>query len=51
MRGTLDHLEFNVIKYEPNAQDNLESKMYLSKRLGLEVLDRHRSKWSVARSG
>ena len=51
MRGTLDHLEFNVIKYEPNAQDNRESKMYLSKRLGLEVLDRHRSKRSVARSG
>ena len=50
MRGTLDHLEFNVIKYEPNAQDNRESKVYLSKRLGLEVLDRHRSKRSVVRS-
>ena len=50
MRGTLDHLEFNVIKYEPNAQDNRESKVYLSKRLGLEVLDRHRSKRSVVRT-
>ena len=50
MRGTLDHLEFNVIKYEPNAQDNRESKVYLSKRLGLEVLDRYRSKRSVVRT-
>ena len=47
MRGTLDHLEFNVIKLEPNEQDNRESKVYLSKKLGLEVLDRHRSKRSV----
>lgn len=47
MRGTLDHLEFNVIKLEPNKQDNRESKVYLSKKLGLEVLDRHRSKRSV----
>ena len=50
MRGTLDTLEFNVIKFEPNDQDNCESKVYLSKRLGLEVLDRHRSKRSVVRS-
>ena len=50
MRGTLNHLEFNVIKFEPNSEDNRESKVYLSKRLGLEVLDRHRSKRSVVRS-
>ncbi len=50
MRGTLNHLEFNVIKFEPNTEDNRESKVYLSKRLGLEVLDRHRSKRSVVRS-
>lgn len=50
MRGTLDTLEFNVIKFEPNEADNCESKVYLSKRLGLEVLDRHRSKRSVVRS-
>ncbi len=43
MRGTLDHLEFNVIKFEPNADDPRESKVYLSKRLGRGVLDRHRS--------
>ena len=50
MRSTLDHLQFNVIKFEPNPLDNRESKVYLSKRLGLEVLDRHRSKRSVVRS-
>ena len=46
MRGTLDNLEFNVIKLEPIA-DTRESKVYLSKRLGREVVDRHRSKRSV----
>ena len=50
MRGTLDHLEFNVVKFEPNHEDNRESKVYLSKKLGLEVLDRHRSKRSVVRA-
>ncbi len=46
MRGTLDNLEFDVINFEPNDEDNCESKVYLSKRLGLKVLDRHRSKRS-----
>ena len=50
MRGTLDHLEFNVIKFEPHVADNREAKVYLSKSLGLEVLDRHRSNRSVVRS-
>ena len=50
MRSTLDHLEFNVVKYEPDAGDNRESKVYLSKRIGLEVLDRHRSRRQVVRS-
>ena len=50
MRGTLDHLQFNVIKFEPHAVDNREAKVYLSKSLGLEVLDRHRSNRSVVRS-
>ena len=47
MRGTLDHLEFNVIKLESNKNDIRESKVYLSKKLGLEVLDRHCSRRSV----
>ena len=41
MRGTLDRLQFDVVKFEP-AADNLESKVYLSKRLGPFVLDAHR---------
>lgn len=49
MRGTLDHLEFNVIKFEPNADDPRESKVYLSKRLGRAVLDRHRSMRAVVK--
>jgi GNAT superfamily N-acetyltransferase len=50
MRGTLDHLHFNVVKYEPHA-DNQESKVYLSKRLGQEVLDAHRSMRKVVTVG
>lgn len=48
MRGTLDSLQFNVIKLEP-AADPLESKVYLSKRLGPSVLDAHRSRRHVTR--
>jgi hypothetical protein len=46
MRGTLDHLRFDVIKYEPHA-DNRESKVYLSKKLKPDVLDTHRSMKTV----
>jgi hypothetical protein len=48
MRGTLDSLQFNVIKLEP-ADDPLESKVYLAKRLGPFVLDAHRSRRQVTR--
>jgi hypothetical protein len=48
MRGTLDSLQFNVIKLEP-APEPLESKVYLSKRLGPFVLDAHRSRRQVTR--
>ncbi len=47
MRGTLDQLEFNVIKYEANRQDNRESKVYLSKRLTSDVLRSHTSMRTV----
>ena len=50
MRGTLDHLRFNVVKYEPHA-DNQESKVYLSKKLGQEVLNAHRSMRKVVTVG
>jgi len=43
MRGTLDQLEFNVIKYEVHPSDNRESKVYLSKRLTSDVLRSHTS--------
>jgi len=48
MRGTLDSLQFNIIKLEA-ADDPLESKVYLSKRLGPFVLDAHRSRRQVTR--
>lgn len=43
MRGTLAQLQFNVVKYERNELDNLESKVYLSKLLKPEIVARHRS--------
>jgi GNAT superfamily N-acetyltransferase len=43
MRGTLDQLEFDVVKYEPNTVDNRESKVYLSKQLTSDVVRAHRS--------
>jgi hypothetical protein len=47
MRGTLDHLRFEVVKYERNRADNAESKVYLGKKLLPDVLDRHRSAKTV----
>jgi hypothetical protein len=48
MRGTLDQLQFDVIKLE-RAEQTLDSKVYLSKRLGTFVLDAHRSQRQVTR--
>ena len=50
MRGTLDHLRFDVVKYEPHA-NNHESKVYLSKKLSQQVLDAHRSMRKVVTVG
>jgi GNAT superfamily N-acetyltransferase len=47
MRGTLDQLEFDVVKYEVNAKDNRESKVYLSKRLTSDVVKAHTSNRTV----
>lgn len=47
MRGTLDHLRFQVVKYERNDGDNAESKVYLSKRLQAEMIRTHRSARTV----
>jgi hypothetical protein len=50
MRGTLDHLRFEVVKYERNIADNAESKVYLSKKLLPEILGRHRSARTVVQA-
>ena len=50
MRGTLDHLRFEVVKYERHASDNAESKVYLSKKLLPEILGRHRSARTVVQA-
>ena len=47
MRGTLDQLQFDVIKYEAHAADNRESKVYLSKRLTSDVVRAHTSTRTV----
>ena len=50
MRATLDNLQFEVIKYERREDDNGQSKVYLSKRLGPHVLDSHRSVRTVVQA-
>ena len=47
MRGTLDHLRFEVVKYERHVGDNAESKVYLSKKLMAEMIRKHRSARTV----
>jgi len=47
MRATLDHLKFDVIKFEADAKTNSESKVYLSKKIGTDVLKMHRTSRSV----
>jgi hypothetical protein len=43
MRAVLTQLQFDVIKYERNAKDNLESKVYMSKLLHADLVEDHRS--------
>jgi hypothetical protein len=50
MRGTLDHLEFDVIKYEVHPVDNRDSKVYLSKQLTSDVLRAHTSARTVVQA-
>jgi hypothetical protein len=47
MRATLDHLRFDVIKFETDARANSESKVYLSKKIGTDVLKQHQTSRSV----
>jgi GNAT superfamily N-acetyltransferase len=47
MRGTLASLKYDVVNYEPHANDNRESKVYVSKLLGADVVRGHRSMRTV----
>jgi GNAT superfamily N-acetyltransferase len=47
MRGTLDQLEFDVVKYEVHPSNNRESKVYLSKQLTSDVVRAHTSARTV----
>jgi len=50
MRATLDHLNFDVIKFQRHLRDNRESKVYLSKKIGAEVLNQHQTTRSVVQT-
>jgi len=43
MRAVLAQLQFNVVKFEPHAADNAESKVYLVKHLPAEIVRDDRS--------
>ena len=51
MRSTLAQLHFDVIRFVEHPVYSGESKVFLSKRLGQHVVDAHRSRRSVVRSG
>jgi hypothetical protein len=50
MRATLDHLRFNVIRFQPFRADNSESKVYLSKLIGTELLRHHQTHRTLVES-
>ncbi len=50
MRSTLDHLTFDVIKYEINPLDNRETKVYLSKQMTSDVVRAHTSSRTVVQA-
>jgi hypothetical protein len=50
MRSTLAQLQFDVIKFERNARNNADSKVYMSKRLSAELVAGHRSMRSVTQA-
>src|SRR5215475_867633 len=47
MRATLDHLNFDVVKFQRHLRDNRESKVYLSKKIAADVLRQHQTTRSV----
>ena len=50
MRSTLAQLQFDVVRFVEHPVETAESKVFLSKRLGQHVIDRHRSRRSVVRT-
>ena len=51
MRSALAQLHFDVIRFVEHPFNTGESKVFLKKRLGQHVIDSHRSRRSVVRSG
>ena len=51
MRSTLAQLRFDIVRFVQHPVDSQESKLFFSKRLGQHVLDAHRSRRSVVRTG
>ena len=49
MRSTLAQLQFEIIRFVPHPVENSESKVFMSKKLGQHVIERHRSRRSVVR--
>ncbi len=47
MRATLDHLRFNIIRFQPKDGDNGESKVYLSKIIGQDLIKDHQTERTV----
>jgi hypothetical protein len=47
MRSTLDHLQFDVVKFEVDAADQRNSKVYLSKQITADVVRAHTSARTV----
>ena len=47
MRAALDHLRFDVIKFQSDPLDNGESKMFLAKEIGSHLLRSHLTTRSV----
>jgi GNAT superfamily N-acetyltransferase len=47
MRSTLDHMHFDIVKFEPHPTDNGESKLYMSKKLLPSLIDEHKTMRTV----
>jgi hypothetical protein len=41
MRAALDHLQFDVLRFEPDAADNANSKVYLGKDISADLVRGH----------